>query len=659
MSALPRVTNRDRRPHAIAAAADEWRILMQRWRLLHQGRAKSDRIRDMRVKYHDGDDLGYRRYIYEHSFFWFIHDVIFLEEDQWLLNSNHYALCCLLQDVRERMLALDLKSRDRRQALQKCGSHKYLVMATREFMKTGIIRCLPHWITTFRPKTTMRYARDTIDSAGNVLGRMKMYWADWPQFHEVWPWLRVTAEKRKQYELSWSKYSLSVPPADRFTLVKDAEDGPSRIEPIYGIRISNECTVEAFSPEKGFTGRRSELQIDDDVVGKDNAHTLAGRESVRKFRNESVNTLRTGGANILIGTIHHPKDEVARQLSIADSPDAKYDPIRPKKFYMPAYWDTQTDTGETERVYAYPEILDALELQKRLMDVGPREFAMQYLLQPISAEDVWYPYQRLMLWDPKIIDDPTYAGTEAFAILADPALSKKSAERKDQTAIVTLSRNMVGEVKTWRVQQGYWQQHEVEQRLYREWLHCRNMPIAASVDCYMENVAFIESYRQSVVENVRREFDADFDVLPLKTNTVTAGKRARMLGIEPLIHARKWFFRAKPGVNLVTVDRTDDDAMLDAIEDDQHVLYESIRDAHGFNDDGGLDSDHVLDAAARIRQVMDEDSGAPTFSVIPNADAGRDAQVRLMIQQALRRNAKQFNDEWSGSPAGRYDCLVA
>jgi hypothetical protein len=565
-------------------------------------------------------------------FFWFVHDCAFLQEDWHLINANHYHMAKFLQPIRNMLLAMDIPDPVERRRIQKqLGNRYFLLMATREFMKTGFVRVLPHWITTYRPKTTTRYARETVESAGKVLSVMKSYWSEWPPMNELWPWLQVTAERRKEESLKWSIYHANVP-------LKPGYE--QRMDPTYAVHISNESTVEAYGvSQSSFTGSRFEMQIDDDVVGTGNAHTARGRDSVRRFRNESVNTLRAGGVKVLLGTIHDVRDHMAHELTIARSNEAKFDIIRPRLFYMPAYWDKPQADGSLKRFYAYPEILDQEELDRRKMIEGPREFAKQYLLQAVREQDAWFPYKRCQLWSQDIISKPEYAKTRVFSIFCDPALSKD--KQSDPTAIVTLARDPLGNVETWRSQKGHWQQHEVEQRLYAEWLNCKENALCKDVQVWMETIAFIESYRQSMEENVQK-YDPDFVIQPLKTNTRTQGKRARAQSIETLIFNRKWHFKAKPGVEIGKIDTANEAEMMDAIDEDQIELYLAIRDAHGFEDDGGLDNDHELDCAARIRQVMDIDSDYALSTPVPNAEVAQQARITDMINHALKKSAKKL-----------------
>ncbi|MFH1742981.1 MAG: hypothetical protein ABIH23_28585 [bacterium] len=538
------------------------------------------------------------------------------------------------------LLAIDIPDTANRHRIQEAlGIHSFLLMATREFMKTGFIRALPAWVTTFRVKTTMRYSRETVESAAKVLAVMKDYWADWPMLNEIWPWLQVTAERRKEESLRWTLYHAQIPRKP------GAEAG---IEPIFAIK-TNESTVEAYGvAQRSFTGSRFELQIDDDIVGTGNAHTAAGRESVKRFRAESVNTLRAGGVRVLIGTIHDIRDQMAAQLTIAQSAEKKFDIIKPRLFFMPAYWTD--DRGE--RVYAYPEILPQKELDRREMDIGPREFAKQYLLQAVREEDAWFPYKRCQLWDTTIEKNQDFARSRTVSIFCDPALSRDKAA--DPTAIVTVARGPLGEVEVWRSQKGHWQQHDVEDRLYAEYRACKENLLCKDVQVWMENIAFIESYRQSMVENIQR-YDEEFDIQPLKTNTRTQGKRARAQGIETLIFNRKWFFKAKPGVIVSKVRTDDENAMLDAIDEDQVDLYLAIRDAHGFEDDGGLDSDHELDCAARIRQVMDMDSDVVLSTPLPAAEI----YVSQRLERYMKKAEKQSCEVKKDQPLSPYMGLVA
>jgi hypothetical protein len=620
----------------IQDAQHEWARLYYQWQKM---KSSPEQKKLFKTRY--ADKHGCHRFIYERSFGWYIHDVIFRKEERWRLGRGQWELCQFLQPVRDLVRSIGQPT----DQVKDLGPRRFLIMCERAFMKTGVLRGLPSWIMYSYDRTRWRYSRDSMEYAADELVTMRSYLESNPVIAEIWPYYHVSEEKRRQTmksglkRLTWTRKKFDSPIIDRFVTpeqqerMSEDEDGMVSDGVIYGYRDTGDNSIEVCGVDRPPTGKRVDVCLRDDIVSTANAHTEAGRKKVERFDREANNAMAANGIVIRAGTIHHNRDANAAQLRLVQSDDPRDAKIKPRFFYRPAYLIQKNGA----KLLSYPEVLnwDMLEIKER--EDGKRNFMLQYMLQPYTDEDAWFAYERCQLWDDQLFEDPARRvdHSESIYILCDPSLGKT--KTADTGVIVSVAFNAFRHVKILRVQEGVWQQHETERRLYEEWFYWANHPVSMDVSCYMENIAFMEAFRRSIEENAQ-QYDPSFDVRPIPTNTRTQSKTARIQSLDSIIYNRRLFFRARPNLgDLKLIDTTDEDAMLRSIETDQVATYEDIRDAHGNEEGhivGGLENDNRLDALSRIRQLIPMDSDFQTSSSLADRGETTEGRVSREIQTA-------------------------
>lgn len=187
--------------------------------------------------------------------------------------------------------------------------------------------------------------------------------------------------------------------------------------------MAKDPSVEAAGVLSTGTGGRADLIIFDDVVDLRNAiQQPALRDQVKRAVYEVwLNLLTPDGMAYYVATVWHEADLTAELAGIGQYPA---NPVW-QKWWRPAL---NEETGEV----LWPGRWSKLALERKKLEIGPRPFARQYQLVPLSEDESVFPERILAVarakgaqWGPGQIeapaDWPRYIGVDLASAMGRKA----------------------------------------------------------------------------------------------------------------------------------------------------------------------------------------------------------------------------------------------
>lgn len=238
------------------------------------------------------------------------------------------------------------------------GPARVLIGAPRESAKTtqlAISRVI--WELGRNPNLRVKIITATDDLAGDIVASIADQIARNPRVREVFPKLKPASAGL------WPKPGAR---ANRLVVVRTSQDKDPSVSG-HGILSTG-------------TGGRADLIVLDDVVDYRNAvasPTLRGRVAESALE-VWINLLGPTGRAIYIATVWH-EDDLTMQLK--ENPE------------WTVWWKPARDEETGKLLWA--DRWGEEELASRQREIGPRAFARQYLLQPLSDEERTFPEEVL------------------------------------------------------------------------------------------------------------------------------------------------------------------------------------------------------------------------------------------------------------------------
>jgi hypothetical protein len=239
--------------------------------------------------------------------------------------------------------------REWQQLLAPEGPARVLIGAPRESAKSSqmaVARVL--WELGRNPELRVKIVSATEELAGSLVAEIQRHIERNARLQRVFPGLRPSASG------PWTRGELLV---QRRSLAKDA-------------------SVVGHGMLSSGVGGRADLVVFDDVCDYRNAVQQAGlREQIKQaFYEIWLNLLGPTGRAVYVATVWHERD-----LTMELKAHAEW-----MKWWRPARDEV---TGEP----LWPDRWDAEALARREREIGARAFARQFLLRPVSDEELTFP----------------------------------------------------------------------------------------------------------------------------------------------------------------------------------------------------------------------------------------------------------------------------
>lgn len=303
-------------------------------------------------------------------------------------------------------------------------------------------------------------------------------------------------------------------------------------------RHTREGTVETIGISGEIVGKHYDDVKYDDIVGKENSQTREELLKTIQFIRLTQPLIDPGGHQWYIGTPWHYADAYAWLLE-----QQKHQGLELGTYILPCWEDAQE--GEPGAEWAegfgwkrakYPEqftVSTRKPGRKCLMDerrvMGFAEFAAQMLIDPVSADTVYFPRGRIAI---KPTVDLPPLDTCWLVMTVDPAISTKA--WADYSAIGAIAFDGAGQMVIPDLQRGRWKEDELVARcydMYDRLLHAKGRVIVVG----FEAIAFAKIYRR-LFEQEGEKRGYYLPVVTLERDTKIT-KNVRIRALQPMWNA--------------------------------------------------------------------------------------------------------------------------
>lgn len=384
----------------------------------------------------------------------------------------------------------------------------YVVQWPRGTMKSTIVnRAFCVWILLNEPNARILIDCESATNAGRFLKAIKSYFES-PFIQELYG---VLYDKRK----NWSDEAI--------TVLRTAD----------GIQ---EPSVDIGGVDKEKTSNHYDYIISDDIVGETNSKTISQIQKVITHASLYTNLLDSEGLEIYSMTRwafgdlgEHVEEE--NKAAAKDCRPAPYVINRKPAFKEDAAGKFTTEV-EFTTLHTHASLLQALNKLK------PYQFSCQMLLRPQSPASAPFKKEWLRYIGEHCPDIPmgiAPAGCKVY-IAVDPAMARKATS--DYTAIVVAAIGPDFKIYILDIHRGRYTKKEIYDTLVA--LNQMYKPEQIGVEAVFKMT--------EVMLYLKMQSQMHGTALPLKTfRTQTTNKGRRIMGLQPIMQAGKFYMRRRVG----------------------------------------------------------------------------------------------------------------
>lgn len=297
-----------------------------------------------------------------------------------------------------------------------------------------------------------------------------------------------------------------------------------------------EPSIDVGGAEKDKTGNHYDIIIPDDVSGETNSRTLEQIQKVIRHVGQYLPLLDSDGLQLFAMTSWAFGD-----ISewVQDENEAARRDVRPEPYIinrLPAY--KENAKGEFTEELEFPLLHSRATLLQALNILKPYQFSCQYLLRPMSPSTAAFRRDWIKWIGTDCLDIPigSKPADSTIYITVDPALTQK--DDSDYTAIVVAALKPDFTIYILDVQRGHWTRKEIFDQLVALNELYRPASIGMEAVFRMKDI-FLYMKIQAQTNGI---------VLPIKTLTTTStNKAARIMGLQPIMQAGRFYMRRKVG----------------------------------------------------------------------------------------------------------------
>ena len=303
-------------------------------------------------------------------------------------------------------------------------------------------------------------------------------------------------------------------------------------------RHTREGTVETIGISGEIVGKHYDDVKYDDIVGKENSQTREELLKTIQFIRLTQPLIDPGGHQWYIGTPWHYADAYAWLLE-----QQKHQGLALGTYILPCWEDALPGAPDAEwaegfgwKRAQYPEqftVSTRRPGRKCLMDerrvMGFAEFAAQMLIDPVSADTVYFPRGKVAL-KPRVDLPPL--DTCWLVMTVDPAISTKA--WADYSAIGGIAFDGAGQMVIPELERGRWKEDELVGRVYDMYdrlTHAKGRVIAVG----FEAIAFAKIFRR-LFEQEGEKRGYYLPVVTLERDTKIT-KNVRIRALQPMWNA--------------------------------------------------------------------------------------------------------------------------
>ena len=493
--------------------------------------------------------LGFERFLYDNSLYFFIHDLMFTGKEQWRLSLTiHYKLCKFLEQK---------------------DNHYKLVLLFRRGMKSSILRSYIMWRLSRDKTLRFLYYCGRIDHAAKNLRNIARNMEGNKLYLKYYPEMTITPEHTKKKK--WTRKDLEVP------VVIELESELS---------IHNEANVEIGSIETGMSGQHYDEIVVDDPVTNVNVRTVKQRQEVKDALAELDNVLLDGGYLTGAGTRWHYDDAYGEMVNnVYDiSEEGK------KKYIYAVYHRKLVENGEI----TYPEVFDWDFIKMYIQKHGVYKYSCQFLCEPMNPDNAIFNVKNLRLIQKMDLDKITPVNTY---VLIDTINFEKT-DGRDRLAIVVMDIDKYSNIFIKRVVAGRYADIKLIKILNEMYELIKLDGRVNSYKFAMEEFGYENKYKKYIEQQVKNKL-IGFKIYPIP-RTTSISKAQKIAGSSLFVDNGQVFLVCKDGTEIQNINMDDRDLVQKILDPGLKEFYKEMEIYHPDT----AEHDDIMDAFSGIKYFV-------------------------------------------------------